>query len=241
MDEVAALAREHRPKLIIAGWSAYPRQLDFAEFRRDRRRGRRLPAGRHGALRRPGRRRAAPVNPVPHAHVATTTTHKTLGGPRGGVILTNDAGDREEDQLRGVPRPAGRPAGARHRRQGRGLQDGRRPGRSPSGSSARSRGARILADRLLQPDVAAAGITVLTGGTDVHLVLVDLRDSELDGQQAEDRLHSDRHHRQPQRGAVRPAPADGHLRPADRHPRAGHPRLRRRRTSPRSPTSSPPP
>ena len=80
---------------------------------------------------------------------------------------------------------------------------------------------------------------MLTGGTDVHLVLVDLRDSELDGKQAEDRLHVDRHHGQPQRGAVRPAAADGHLRPADRHPGAGHPRLRRRRTSPRSPTSSP--
>ena len=89
-DEVEALAKEHKPKLIIAGGSAYPRIIDFARFRADRRRGRRLssmstwrtspawsPAGVH-------------PSPLPHAHVVTTTTHKTLRGARGGMVLSND-------------------------------------------------------------------------------------------------------------------------------------------------------
>ena len=128
-------------------------------------------------------------SPVPHAHVVTSTTHKTLGGPRGGIILTNDAGPGQEDQLRGVPRSAGRPARARHRGQG-GVVQARRRARSSRERQQRTlAGAKILADRLLQADARAAGISVVSGGTDVHLVLVDLRASELDGKQAEDRLH----------------------------------------------------
>ena len=88
-DQVEALAKEHQPKLIIAGGSAIPRQIDFARMRRDRRHGRRLSARGHGAFRRSGGGGRAP-SPFPHAHVATTTTHKTLRGPRGGMILTND-------------------------------------------------------------------------------------------------------------------------------------------------------
>ena len=87
-------------------------------------------------------------------------------------------------------------------------------------------GARAVAEELLG---AGGGVNVLTGGTDVHLVLCDLRESELDGQQAEDRLHDDRDHRQPQRGPVRPAAAGGLLRAADRHAGAGDPGLRARR------------
>src|SRR5438876_4746390 len=90
MEEVERLAKEHRPKMIIAGWSAYPRQLDFAAFRRI--------ADEVGALLMVDMAHFAGLvaaglhpNPVPHAHVTTTTTHKTLGGPRGGVILTNEA------------------------------------------------------------------------------------------------------------------------------------------------------
>src|SRR5215472_13502796 len=89
MAEVARLARERRPKLIVAGWSAYPRQLDFARFRRI--------ADEAGAYLMVDMAHFAGLvaaglhpNPVPHAHVVTTTTHKTLGGPRGGVILTGD-------------------------------------------------------------------------------------------------------------------------------------------------------
>src|SRR5215208_4011378 len=90
MDQVERLAKEHRPKVIVAGWSAYPRHLDFAEFRRI--------AGEVGAKLFVDMAHFAGLvaagehpSPVPHADVVTTTTHKTLGGPRGGVILTNDA------------------------------------------------------------------------------------------------------------------------------------------------------
>ena len=187
MAEVERLALEHRPKLIVAGWSAYARQLDFAEFRRiaDLVDAHLLVDMAHFAgLVAAGLH----PNPVPHAHVTTTTTHKTLGGPRGGVILTNDAAIAKKINSSVFPGQQGGPlehviaakavsfklAGepAFRERQRRTLQ-----------------GARIIADRLLGDDVAAAGVSVVSGGTDVHLVLVDLRDSDLDGQQGEDRLH----------------------------------------------------
>ena len=188
MAEVERLALEHRPKLIVAGWSAYPRQLDFAEFRRI--------ADLVGAYLMVDMAHFAGLvaaglhpSPVPYADVVTTTTHKTLGGPRGGVILSR-AEPGEEDQLRGLPRPAGRPARARHRGEGGGLQGGGRARSSASASSAPSRAPASSPSGCSQPRRAPRpGISVLTGGTDVHLVLVDLRDSELDGQQAEDRLH----------------------------------------------------
>ena len=185
MDEVARIARERRPKLILAGWSAYPRFLDFARFREIADEVGALlmvdmahfaglvAAGLHpepGAVRRrrhddgaqDDRRRARRPDPVPR-------------------------GVREEDRLRRVPRPAGRPARARDRRQGRRLPDRRARTRSASARSARWRARKALAEELLGR--GAPGVSVLTGGTDVHLVLVDLRDSELDGKQAEDRLH----------------------------------------------------
>ncbi|HSU37275.1 MAG TPA: serine hydroxymethyltransferase [Propionibacteriaceae bacterium] len=188
MAEVERLALEHRPKLIIAGWSAYARQLDFAEFRRI--------ADLVDAYLMVDMAHFAGLvaaglhpNPVPHAHVTTTTTHKTLGGPRGGVILTNDAAIAKKVNSAVFPGQQGGPLEhviaakavafklaadpAFRERQQRTL-----------------RGAQIIAERLLTEDLAAAGISVVSGGTDVHLVLVDLRDSDLDGQQGEDRLRS---------------------------------------------------
>ncbi|MFI6675377.1 serine hydroxymethyltransferase [Kribbella sp. NPDC050470] len=187
MAEVERLAVEHRPKLIVAGWSAYPRQLDFAGFRRI--------ADLVGAYLMVDMAHFAGLvatglhpNPVPYADVVTTTTHKTLGGPRGGVILSR-AELAKKINSAVFPGQQGGPlehviaakavafklaAAAEFRdRQQRTLE-----------------GAQLLALRLSAADVAAAGISVLTGGTDVHLVLVDLRNSELDGQQAEDRLHA---------------------------------------------------
>jgi glycine hydroxymethyltransferase len=187
MDEVERLAREHRPRMIIAGWSAYPRQLDFPRFR--------AIADEVGAYLMVDMAHFAGLvaaglhpSPIPHAHVTTTTTHKTLGGPRGGVILTDDPDIAKKINSAVFPGMQGGPlehviaakavafrlaAGAEFReRQARTLE-----------------GARLLAERLGGPDTAAAGVRVLTGGTDVHLVLVDLRDAELDGRQAEDRLH----------------------------------------------------
>ena len=128
---------------------------------------------------------AAGLHPSPvRTHVVTTTVHKTLGGARGGMILCTEE-HAKKHQLGGLPGPAGRPARARHRRQGGGVQArGDRHVQRAPGAHARRR--KAVADALLG---AGHGVNVLTGGTDVHLVLVDLRESELDGQQAEDRLH----------------------------------------------------
>ena len=187
MDEVERLARERRPKMIIAGWSAYPRQLDFERFR--------AIADEGGAYLMVDMAHFAGLvaaglhpSPVPHAHVTTTTTHKTLGGPRGGVILTNDPAIAKKVNSAVFPGMQGGPlehviaAKAVAFRIAAGPEFRERQARTLEG-------ARILAERLVQPDAAEAGVTVLTGGTDVHLVLVDLRASELDGKQAEDRLH----------------------------------------------------
>jgi glycine hydroxymethyltransferase len=188
MAEVARLAAEHRPRLIIAGWSAYPRQLDFAAFR--------AIADEIGALLMVDMAHFAGLvaaglhpSPVPHAHLVTTTTHKTLGGPRGGVILTNDAALAKKVNSAVFPGQQGGPlehviaAKAVSFRVAAGEEFAERQRRTLAG-------AKILAARLSEPDCAEAGVKVLTGGTDVHLVLVDLVASALDGRAAEDRLHS---------------------------------------------------
>ncbi|NJC72640.1 serine hydroxymethyltransferase [Planosporangium thailandense] len=186
MDEVERLAREHRPKLIIAGWSAYPRQLDFAHFRRI--------ADEVGAYLMVDMAHFAGLvaaglhpSPVPHAHVVTTTTHKTLGGPRGGVILSADPDLGKKIASAVFPGQQGGPL--EHVIAAKAVAfkvAASQPFRERQQRTLE--GAQILADRLTATD-PAAGVKVLTGGTDVHLVLVDLRDSELDGKQAEDRLH----------------------------------------------------
>lgn len=188
MAEVERLALEHRPKLIVAGWSAYPRQLDFAEFRRI--------ADLVDAYLMVDMAHFAGLvaaglhpSPVPYADVVTTTTHKTLGGPRGGVILTNRADLAKKFNSAVFPGQQGGPL--EHVVAAKAVAF--KMAASPEFRERQQRtleGARILAERLQADDVRAAGISVLTGGTDVHLVLVDLRHSELDGQQAEDRLHT---------------------------------------------------
>ncbi|MCG7593330.1 serine hydroxymethyltransferase [Mycobacterium sp. PSTR-4-N] len=187
MAEVERLAHERRPKLILAGWSAYPRHLDFAEFRRI--------ADDVGAYLMVDMAHFAGLvaaglhpSPVPHAHVVTSTTHKTLGGPRGGVILTNDEALAKKINSAVFPGQQGGPL--EHVIAAKAVSF--KLAAAPEFRERQERtlaGAAILADRLLQEDSRAAGINVVSGGTDVHLVLVDLRDSELDGKQAEDRLH----------------------------------------------------
>ncbi|GAB3852099.1 serine hydroxymethyltransferase [Nocardioides maradonensis] len=186
MAEVERLAVEHRPKLIVAGWSAYPRQLDFAEFRRI--------ADLVGAYLMVDMAHFAGLvaaglhpSPVPYADVVTTTTHKTLGGPRGGVILSKA---ELAKKINSAVFPGQQGGPLEHVIAAKAVAF--KMALEPAFKERQQRtleGARILAERLMQADVAAAGITVLSGGTDVHLVLVDLRDSEVDGQQAEDRLH----------------------------------------------------
>ncbi|MGW4772445.1 serine hydroxymethyltransferase [Nocardia sp. NPDC004278] len=186
MDEVARAAREHKPQLIIAGWSAYPRHLDFARFREI--------ADEVGAYLMVDMAHFAGLvaaglhpSPVPHAHVVTSTTHKTLGGPRGGIILTNEADIAKKINSAVFPGQQGGPL--EHVIAGKATAF--KMAAQPEFAERQQRcldGAKLLAERLSRPDVKGAGISVLTGGTDVHLVLVDLRDAQIDGQQAEDRL-----------------------------------------------------
>ena len=186
MDEVARLAREHQPKMIVAGWSAYPRQLDFARFREI--------ADEIGAYLFVDMAHFAGLvaaglhsSPVPHAHVTTSTTHKTLAGPRGGIILTNDAEIAKKVNSAVFPGQQGGPL--MHVIAGKAVAF-KVAGEEEFAKRQRRtlEGANILAERLSQPDVTEAGISILTGGTDVHMVLVDLRNSELDGKQGEDLL-----------------------------------------------------
>jgi glycine hydroxymethyltransferase len=187
MAEVERLATEHKPKLIVAGWSAYPRQLDFAEFRRI--------ADAVGAYLMVDMAHFAGLvaaglhpSPVPHADIVTTTTHKTLGGPRGGVILSR-AELAKKINSAVFPGQQGGPLEHVIAAKAVALK-------IAASEEFRERqqrvldGARILAERLSRADCSQAGVRVLTGGTDVHLVLVDLVRSELDGKQAEDRLHT---------------------------------------------------
>ncbi|MGH4033651.1 serine hydroxymethyltransferase [Actinomycetota bacterium Odt1-20B] len=187
MAEVERLAKENSPKVIIAGWSAYPRQLDFAEFRRI--------ADEVGAKLWVDMAHFAGLvaaglhpNPVPYADVVTSTTHKTLGGPRGGIILARDKEFAKKLNSAVFPGFQGGPL--EHVIAAKAVSF--KVAASEEFKERQQRtldGARILAERLVQDDAKAAGVDVLSGGTDVHLVLVDLRNSELDGQQAEDRLH----------------------------------------------------
>jgi glycine hydroxymethyltransferase len=183
MEEVERLAREHRPKLILAGWSAYPRHLDFARFREI--------ADEVGAYLLTDMAHFAGLvaaglhpNPVPHSHVTTTTVHKTLGGARGGMILSND--EELAKKLNSATFPGQQGGPLEH------VIAGKAVALRIAGTEAfreRQRrtieGAQAVAGELVN---AGNGVSVLTGGTDVHLALVDLRESELDGQQAEDRL-----------------------------------------------------
>ncbi|MCW3031344.1 MAG: Glycine hydroxymethyltransferase, partial [Solirubrobacterales bacterium] len=187
MDEVARIARERRPKMLLAGWSAYPRQLDFARFREI--------ADEVGALLMVDMAHfaglvAAGLHPNPiefGADVVTTTTHKTLGGPRAGTIFCKERYAKKIDSAV-FPGQQGGPL--EHVIAAKAVTF--KIAASELFAERQRRtidGARAWAQELLS---AGHGVNVLTGGTDVHLVLVDLRDSrpELTGRQAEDRLHA---------------------------------------------------
>jgi glycine hydroxymethyltransferase len=187
MDAVRAAALEHRPKLIIAGWSAYPRQLDFPAFR--------AVADEVGALLLVDMAHFSGLvaaglhpNPVPYGHVTTSTTHKTLAGPRGGMILAGDEEYAKKFQSAVFPGHQGGPLMHVIAAKAAAFKIASTP-EFKERQERTIRGAQILAERLLAGDARDAGVSVLTGGTDVHLVLVDLRESRLDGKQAEDRLH----------------------------------------------------
>jgi glycine hydroxymethyltransferase len=184
MDAVERVAHERRPKMILAGWSAYPRVLDFPRFREI--------ADAVGAYLVVDMAHFAGLvaaglhpSPVPYADVVTTTIHKTIGGGRGGMILC-----REEyaKKINSAVFPGQQGGPLEHVIAGKAVA--LRIAMSEAFRERQERtlsGARAVAAELLG---AGGGVNVLTGGTDVHLVLCDLRESSLDGQQAEDRLAS---------------------------------------------------
>lgn len=186
MDEVRELALAEKPKVIIAGWSAYTRQLDFAAFR--------AIADEVGAYLWVDMAHFAGLvaaglhpSPVPHAHVVSSTVHKTLAGPRSGFIMCIEDLKKKIDSAV-FPGQQGGPL--MHAIAGKATAFKIAGSEMFKDRQQRTLdGAKILAERLSQPDVAEAGISVLTGGTDVHLVLVDLRNAAVNGKEAEDLLH----------------------------------------------------
>jgi glycine hydroxymethyltransferase len=186
MDIVRQRALETKPAVLIAGWSAYSRHLDFEAFRSI--------ADEVGAklwvdMAHFSGLVAAGLhpNPVPYADVVSSTVHKTLAGPRSGVILSKAEYAKKIDSSV-FPGQQGGPlmhvvaAKAVAFKAAMGADFVERQKRTIEG-------AQIIADRLMQKDVVDAGISVLTGGTDVHLVLVDLRNAAIDGATAQDLLH----------------------------------------------------
>ena len=187
MDVVRDKAKEHKPAVLIAGWSAYPRHLDFAAFREIADEvGAKLWvdmahfAGLVAAGKHP--------SPIPYADVVSTTVHKTLQGPRSGLILSRDEELAKKLNSAVFPGQQGGPLmhviAAKATAFKLAMTD-----EFKERTDRTLRGAQIIAERLVAEDMKSAGVDVLTGGTEVHLVLVDLRNSPLDGQQAEDVLH----------------------------------------------------
>ena len=182
MEEVERLAHEHKPKLIVAGWSAYPRQLDFAAFRQI--------ADSVGAKLMVDMAHFAGLvaagehpNPVPHADVVTTTIHKTLCGPRSGMILCKEEHAKAIDKAV-FPGQQGGPLMHTIAAKAVAL-------RIAASEQFRQRQRQTIANaQAFAAGLEASGVPVLTGGTDVHLVLVDLTPTGLDGQTAEDRLEA---------------------------------------------------
>ena len=180
-DQLRSVAREAKPKVIVAGWSAYPRQLDFAAFREI--------ADEVGAILFVDMAHFAGLvaagehpNPVPYADVVSTTIHKTIGGARGGMILCKE---EYAKKINSAVFPGQQGGPLMHVVAGKAVALKIAQSEVFRERQRRTRaGAAAVAEELL-----SAGVNVLTGGTDVHLALVDLRESDLDGQQAEDRLH----------------------------------------------------
>ena len=186
MDKIREQALQEKPQVLIAGWSAYPRHQDFAAFRSI--------ADEVGAKLWVDMAHFAGLvaaglhpSPVPHADVVSTTVHKTLGGPRSGMIL---AKQDYAKKLNSSVFPGQQGGPLMHVVAAKAVSMKVAQTEEFRDRQARTiEGAQILAERLNAKDTQDAGVQVLTGGTDVHLVLADLRNSSLDGQQAEDLLH----------------------------------------------------
>jgi glycine hydroxymethyltransferase len=181
MDEVARLAREHRPKLIIAGGTAYSRVWDFAAFR--------AIADEVGAYLMVDMAHfsglvagGAHPSPFPHAHVATTTTHKSLRGPRGGMILTNDAALAKKFNSAVFPGLQGGPLMHAIAAKAVAFHEALQP-------EFKAYAHQVVANaRALAAALQKRGLAIVTGGTDNHLMLVDLRPKRVTGLAAEKAL-----------------------------------------------------
>jgi glycine hydroxymethyltransferase len=181
MDEVARLAREHKPRIIIAGGSAYPRAIDFAGFRRI--------ADDVGAFLMVDMAHFAGLvaggaheSPLPHAHVVTTTTHKTLRGPRGGMVLTNDEEVAKKVNSAVFPGMQGGPLMHIIAAKAASFGEALKP-------EFRAYAAAVVENcRTMGEILQRAGYDLVSGGTDTHLILVDLRPKKLTGDKAEKAL-----------------------------------------------------
>lgn len=187
MDHVRDKAKEVKPKVLIAGWSAYPRHLDFAAFREI--------ADEVGAMLWVDMAHFAGLvaaglhpSPIPYADVVSTTVHKTLAGPRSGLILSRDEDLGKKLNSAVFPGQQGGPLMHVIAAKAVAFKMAMEP-EFVERQERTIRGARILAERLVADDAKSAGVDVLTGGTDVHLALVDLRTSEVTGLEAENLLH----------------------------------------------------
>lgn len=177
-ETMEKLAREHRPKLIIAGGSAYSRQIDFARFR--------AVADEIGAYLMVDMAHYAGLvaagaypSPVPHAHVTTTTTHKTLRGPRGGLVLTNDEAIAKKINSAMFPGLQGGPLMHVIAAKAVAFGEALRP-------EFRAYARQVVANaRALADELARHGLAIVSGGTDSHLMLVDLRPKRVTGKVAE--------------------------------------------------------
>jgi len=181
MDEVAALAREHKPKLIVAGGSAYPRHIDFAAFRKI--------ADEVGAFFMVDMAHFAGLvaggahpSPLDHAHVVTSTTHKTLRGPRGGLILTRDEALGKKINSAVFPGLQGGPLMHVIAAKAVAFGEALKPEFKTYAKNVVAN-AKVLAETL-----HAGGLDIVSGGTDTHLMLVDLRPKGTTGRAAEKAL-----------------------------------------------------
>jgi len=181
MDEVAALARQHKPKVIVAGGSAYPRTIDFAAFR--------AVADEVGAYLIVDMAHFAGLvaggahpSPFPHAHVVTSTTHKTLRGPRGAMILTNDEALAKKINSAVFPGMQGGPLMHIIAAKAVAFHEALQP-EFRAYARAVVENAKALGEVL-----SSAGFDLVSGGTDTHVLLVDLRPKKLTGNIAEKAL-----------------------------------------------------
>jgi glycine hydroxymethyltransferase len=178
MEEVAGLAREHRPKVIIAGGSAYPRIFDFRAFR--------AIADEVGAFLMVDMAHFAGLvaggahpSPFPHAHVVTSTTHKTLRGPRAGFILTDDEALAKKINSAVFPGTQGGPLMHTIAAKAVAFGEALRPSFKLYAKNV------VVNAKALAETLKSKGLDIVSGGTDTHLMLVDLRPKRLTGKVAE--------------------------------------------------------